>query len=354
MLTRRALNRATLARQHLLDRTTGPADRLIRHLGGLQAQAPLAPYVGLWTRLTGFRPDELVALLTDRRAVRASAMRGTVHLLAADDFLAFRPLVQIVLERGWRSQAFGKHLAGVDLEPLLARARELVEARPRTRAELGGLLHERWPDLDRDSLSYTVSYLEPLVQVPPRGLWGATGPAALTTSRSWLGRPLDPAPRIDDLVRRYLGAFGPATVMDVQAWSGLTRLREVLDRLRPGLLVLRGEDGAELFDLPDAPRPDEGTPAPPRFLPEYDNLLLSHADRSRVNPTNRRVPLPPGHGATSGTLLTDGEWTATWKLTKATVTITPFAPLDEPEVAAEAESLLAFLLPGTAAGVAFA
>lgn len=349
MLTRRALNRATLARQHLLSRTTGPASDVVRHLGGLQGQAPLAPYVGLWTRLDGFRPDELASLLTSRDVVRASAMRGTVHLLTAADFLTFRPLVQVVLERGFWAQPFGKHLAGLDVDELLAFARDLVEERPRSRAELGPLLQARWPDRGRDSLSYAVSYLEPMVQVPPRGLWGANGPAALTTSRSWLGRPLDPAPAVDDLVRRYLGAFGPATVKDVQAWSGLTRLREVLDRLRPELVVLAGEDGAELFDLPDAPRPAEDTPAPVRFLPEYDNLLLSHHDRTRTNPTGRRVPLPPGNGAQGGTLLVDGDWAATWKLTPAALVVTPFGPIPDADLAAveaEGRDLLAFLDPG--------
>ena len=348
MITRRALNRATLARQHLLARTTGPAEDVIRHLGGLQAQAPLAPYVGLWTRLDGFRPDELAALITGRRAVRGSAMRATVHLMTAEDFVAFRPVVQIVLDRGFAGQAFGKGLAGLDVDDLLAAARELVEERPRTRVELGRLLQERWPDHDRDSLSYAVGYLQPMVQVPPRGVWGTTGPAAWTTVASWLDRPVGPVTPPDDLVLRYLGAFGPATVMDVQAWSGLTRLREVLDRLRPRLVVLRGEDGAELFDLPDAPRPGADVAAPVRFLPEYDNLLLSHADRSRVNPAGRRVPLPPGNGATAGTLLVDGDWCATWKLTPTALAITPFAPIapdDQTAVTREAVELLAFLRP---------
>ena len=163
-----------------------------------------------------------------------------------------------------------------------------------------------------------------------------------------LGRPVGPVTPPDDLVLRYLGAFGPATVMDVQAWSGLTRLREVLDRLRPRLVVLRGEDGAELFDLPDAPRPGTDVAAPVRFLPEYDNLLLSHADRSRVNPAGRRVPLPPGNGATAGTLLVDGDWCATWKLTPTALAITPFAPVapdDQAAVTREAVELLAFLRP---------
>ena len=152
---------------------------------------------------------------------------------------------------------------------------------------------------------------------------------------------------------RYLAAFGPASVNDVQTWSGLTRLREVAERLRPGLRVFRDGSGRELLDLPDAPRPDPGTPAPPRFLPEYDNLLLSHADRTRVIPHERPVPLPPGNGAAQGTLLVDGLWNATWKITRdkrgAVLHIHPFIPFSAADVAAitaEAERLLAFCAPG--------
>jgi hypothetical protein len=342
MLSRRALNRATLARQLLLDRADLPAADAIRHLGGLQGQAPLAPYVGLWTRLRGFRPDDVVSLLVERRAVRAWTMRATVHLMDADDYLAWRPVLQPVLERSFRGQEFARNLAGVDLDDVRAEARRLLAEQPRTRAELGRLLQERWPDHDADSLAYAVSYLEPLAQVPPRGLWGRTGPAALTTVEAWLDRSEPPAPAtVDELVLRYLGAFGPATVMDAQTWSGLTRLAEVFARLP--LVALRSEAGATLYDLPDAPRPPEDTPAPPRFLPEYDNLLLSHKDRTRVNPANRRVPLPPGLGAATGTLLTDGEWTATWKLTPTALLVDPFTPIDEASVTAEAEALLRFL-----------
>ncbi len=163
-------------------------------------------------------------------------------------------------------------------------------------------------------------YLLPTVQPPPRGVWGEGGVTTLTSMESYLGQrlPAEPPVRsVDDLVRRALGAIGPAGVMDVQSWSRLTRLREVFDRLEPSLRRFRGEDGAELYDLPRAPRPDPDTPAPVRFLPEYDNLLLSHADRRRVNPGGRAIPLFPGNGAQRGTFLVDGLHSGHWQVRRS-------------------------------------
>ena len=352
MLGPRALNRATLERQLLLRRWALPAEEAVERLVGLQAQAPLAPYVGLWTRLAGFEAAELSTLLTSRRVVRGAFVRATVHLLTARDCLALRPVVQSVLERAFRGQ-LGRQAAGLDLAAVVAAGRALLAERPRTRAELGPLLTSRWPAVDPTLLAYAVSYLAPLVQVPPRGVWGRTGPAAWTTVESWLDAPLGTDRSPDELVLRYLGAFGPATVADVATWSGLAGLREVLDRLRPRLRVFRSPDGAELLDVPAGPRPDPDTPAPPRFLPEYDNLLLSHADRGRVNPTGRPVPLPPGNGAAAGTVLVDGRWCATWRTERspgaATLVIEPFAPLparDADGVVEEGARLLGFIAPG--------
>ena len=331
MLSQRALGRALLARQLLLDRQTMPAVAAIEHLVGLQAQAPLAPYVALWSRLRDFEPAELSDAIVDRRAVRTSLMRATIHLVSADDALTLRPLIQPVLERGYRNSPFGRKVAGEDLGEILAVGRELVEARARTGPELARLLGARWPDLPVDSLAYAVGYLVPLVHVPPRGVWGRTGPVARTSMESWLGRQLAPDPSLDDLVLRYLGAFGPATVADIQAWSGLTRLREVVDRLRPRLEHLRDERGRELFDLPEAPRPDPETPAPARFLPEYDNVLLGHADRSRIIPAGRSIPLAPGNGASMGTILVDGMLAGTWRIARdasgATLAVEPYEPI---------------------------
>jgi DNA glycosylase AlkZ-like len=356
VLSRRALNRATLARQLLLRRHRRPVPDALEHLVGMQAQAPNAPYVGLWTRLDGFQPEVLAGLIEHRQAVRASLMRATVHLVTARDALMLRPLVQPVLVRNFSGQAFNRNIAGLDLDQLLTAGRELLAAAPRSRATLGPLLAQRFPGYDPTSMAYAVSYLIPLVQVPPRGVWGASGPAALAPMEDWLGRPLDRDPPPDAVVLRYLGAFGPASVKDAQAWSGLTRLREVVERLRPRLRTFRDGHGVELFDLPDAPRPDPDTPAPVRFLPEYDNLLLSHADRSRVNPQRYEIPLLPGNGGNSGTVLVDGEFRATWAIARdgdrATLTVRSFArpsTSDTEAVGAEAGRLLAFTDPAIAA-----
>ncbi len=276
-------------------------------------------------------------------------MRATVHAVDAADFVAFRPLFGSLMAAGLRAN-YGRNLAGVDLDALAAAASELLAERPLTRAGLAGALAARWPDADPMSLAYAVTYLVPVVQVPPRGLWGKSAQATWTTASSWLAGHQAPAEPIEHLVLRYLAAFGPATVADAQTWSGLTRLREVTERL--DLRAYRGPDGAELLDLPEITLPEEDTPAPPRFLPVYDNLLLSHADRRRVNPASRQVPLPPGNGATEGSLLIDGHWGATWKITPEALTISPFRRLTAAEQSAiteEAAALLTFTAPAAPA-----
>jgi hypothetical protein len=342
VLTRKRLNRATLARQYLLERAPVRAIDAVEHLGGMQSQAPLAPYVGLWTRVRGFAPDELSTLTERRDVVRLHLMRNTVHLVSARDALEWRALFSSL-----HAAEFGAHfragLDGVDRHALLSQATRLLEDRPRTRAELGKLLAEHWPDADPSALAYAATHLIPLCQVPPRGVWGKPGPAAWAPVETWLGAPLRAVP-VDGLVLRYLGAFGPASVADVQVWSGLTRLAEVVDRLP--LRAFRGEDGQPLYDLPDAPRPPEDSPAPPRFLPEYDNLLLSHKDRSRFIRDNRPVPLPPGNGATTGTVLVDGMWQGTWQVRDRVLRVTPFTKLravDRDALLAEAAELYAFV-----------
>jgi len=348
VLSRRGLNRATLARQHLLERTSARAIDVIEQLGGMQSQAPLAPYVGLWTRLRDFTPDELSRLTEDRQVVRLHLMRNTVHLVSARDCLDWRALFAPL-----HAAQFGAHFRpgfrGVDRDALLAEARRLLDERPRTRSELGRLLAERWPDADPGALAYAATHHLTLCQVPPRGVWGRNGPAAWAPVESFLGAPLRPVP-VDSLVLRYLGAFGPATVADVQVWSGLTRLAEVVERLP--LRRFRGEAGEDLYDLPDAPRPPEDTPAPPRFLPEYDNLLLSHKNRDRVIVGNRPVPLPPGNGATTGTFLIDGWWQGTWQIRDRILHVEPFTELssaDRDALQAEAARLSTFLGSGPSA-----
>ncbi|MGH3035656.1 MAG: winged helix DNA-binding domain-containing protein [Gaiellaceae bacterium] len=314
VLSRRALNRATLERQLLLRRARRPALEAVEHLVGLQAQVPLNPYTALWSRLERFRPDELAELLGERRVVRTTVMRATIHLVSADDCLLLRPLMQPVLSAELaRHPEFAPRLREVDLTPVLAFARRLLAERPHSGRELRAALEGRFPGQDPAALAYACRCLLPLVQVPPRGLWGRTAQVTSTTAESWLGRSLAADASLDDVVLRYLGAFGPAAVADVAAWSRLTGLRSVVDRLRPRLRVFRDEGGRELFDLPEAPRPDPDTPAQPRFLPEYDNLLLSHADRSRFHPDGP-PRLSPAAGPVHGTVLSDGFLCGTWRL----------------------------------------
>jgi Winged helix DNA-binding domain len=349
VLGRRALNRALLERQLLLRRVRRPAAEVVEHLVGLQAQEPRDPYVALWTRLEDFDPTELGDLVAGRQAVRSPLMRTTIHLVTARDCLAMAPLLRPVLERGfWTGSPFGRKLKGVDVEAVLATGRALLDEAPRTTAQLRALLGEQWPAFDGTSLAYAVRHLVPVVQVPPRGVWGQKGLATWATTEHWLGRPLDPAPAIDRVVLRYLAAFGPASTMDVQAWSGLTRLGEVTDRLRPRLVSFRSEAGRELFDLPDAPRPDPDTPAPVRFLPQYDNVALSHADRGHISgDAAGRWPTDDLHWSP---LLVDGFGAGAWRLTRdrgsATLTVRPLAPLSrqvQAAIAGEADRLLAFL-----------
>jgi hypothetical protein len=348
VLERRALNRALLERQMLLGRHNLSALDAVERLAGMQAQEPDAPYLGLWTRLEDFEPDELARLISDRRVVRVPLMRSTIHLVSDRDCLKLRPVIQPVLARAFSGSPFRRKLEGLDLDELLAAGLAYLEDRPRTRAELSALLAERWPDRDPLSLAYAITFLAPLVQVPPRGIWGESGQATWTTTESWLGRPLDPTSSPDEIFLRYLAAFGPATVADARAWSGLGGLREVFERLRPQLITFRDERGRELFDVPGAPLPDPETPAPPRFLPAFDNALLSHNDRTRIIPEEHRKMLSRDRFM-RGVLL-DGFACASWKTEqrggKLTLVIEPFEPLTEENrdvLAREGERLLGFL-----------
>jgi hypothetical protein len=350
VLSQRALNRALLARQLLLRREKRSAAATIEHLVGLQAQSPPNPYLALWSRLDGFQPEELSRLIAERQAVRVSLMRATIHLVTARDCLALRPAMQSVLQKTFASSAFARAIAGVDLDALLAAGRALVEEKPRTRAELRPLLAARWPDHDADALAAAIGFLLPVVQVPPRGLWGQSSQATLTTVESWLGRPLAAETAADDVVLRYLAAFGPATVSDIRIWSRLTGLRAVVERLRPQLRTIRDEQGRELFDLPGAPLPDPETPAPVRFLPEYDNILLSHDDRGRIIGDTTGLSIPAGSGSEYGSVLVDGFLGGMWRITRdrdrAILTIEPggpWSPANRDAVAAEGIRMLEFL-----------
>ncbi len=349
VLTHAALNRALLARQMLLERATLPVPDAVHHLVGLQAQAPWSPYYALWSRLDGFDPHELGAMLTDRRAVRIVVMRGTVHLVTADDCRFLRPLLADFLARGLTTSNWSPGLVDLDLDEVASAGRALVEAEPMAFGTLGQRLAARWTERDPATLAQVVRARVPLVQVPPRAVWGRSGQVIVTTAEHWLGTPLAEDATPGDMVVRYLAAFGPASVMDVQAWCGLTRLKAVADRLGDRVVRFRDEAGRELLDLPEAPRPDPEVPAPVRFLPDFDNVLLSHADRSRIASDDARQRLRRPNGVAPGTVLVDGMVAGTWSIERAkataTLVVAPFGPLsraDREAVAEEGAALAAF------------
>ncbi|TCC05795.1 winged helix DNA-binding domain-containing protein [Kribbella soli] len=381
-LSLQALNRATLDRQWLLERHDATALDAIEHLVGMQAQSPQAPYVGLWTRLTNFDPADLSTLLETRQTVRGSMMRATIHLVSSRDFLAFRPLIQPRLEREvYQNQTYGRHrLEGLDMDAVLAEGIARMTESPATAAQLRDHLAPLYPDRDPAALAHAVRCLLPTIQTPPRGLWNKPGQPTLTTANLWLpntptpGRnsaapastsaaaatsaddsiasAADATPTVEAMILRYLAAYGPASVADAQTWSGLTRLSEVFDRLDLRTYT-DATTNRTLYDLPHQPLPHEDTEAPTRFLPEYDNLLLSHADRTRFLDTPTRQRLTLHEVLTKGSVLHDGHPKALWKLTKNTKTqaileISPFTPLTPQawtSIEAEAQTLLTFTNP---------
>jgi len=318
VLDRRTLNRTLLARQHLLERASMSAAEMVEHLLGMQAQVPTSPYAGLWSRVEGFATDDLAQLVLDRRVVRLALMRSTIHLVTTADALVIRPVLADMLAKD-------PFVRDVDRDAFVPVARALLEEVPRTPKELGELLVARFPQHTSEAMHHAARAFLALVQVPPRGVWGVGGQVRLTTLEAWTGE-LQRATDVDTLVVRYLRAFGPATVKDFAAWSRLTGVRAAFDRLRPELTVEHDEDGAELFDVPGAPIADPDVAAPVRFLPEYDNLLLAHADRRRIVDDRARTFLSKENGYWSFVLL-DGMPAATWALRDGLITVEPFDTL---------------------------
>jgi hypothetical protein len=349
-ITTRQLGRATLARQMLLEREQATATEAVERLCGMQAQEPRPPFVGLWTRIEGFDSGDLSKALNDRSVVRAMLMRATLHLMSARDYVAFRPVLQPVLAGAMRIG--GDFAKGLDLDEVLPAARELLDERPRGFDELRKLLQEQFPDVNHRALGYAVRLHVPLVMVPTDDRWAFQRVSEFTPADAWLDQPLVEEDAPEELVRRYLAAFGPAAAADLQTWSGLKGMKKTLDGLRDELAVFRDEAGRELFDLPGAPRPDPDTPAPARFLPDFDNLVLAHKDRSRIVADEHRGKLTTKNLRVRATFLWDGLVRGTWKSErkgkKARLEIEPFEKL--PRGAAkplkeEGEALLRFLEP---------
>lgn len=354
-LTARELNRATLDRQLLLRRGRMDAAEAVELLFGIQTQVPSNHFTALWTRLEDFGAEDFSARFERREFVRMSLQRSTIHTVTARDAVALRPLLQPVQEKALAS-AYRKALDGLDLDELADAARELAEESPRTFDELGKALQERYPDRDVHALGIAARNKLALVQVPPRGLWNQGGQARHTTIEQWLGDAAGAAPMpVDAMVRRYIAAFGPVSVADVQTWSGLTRLKEVVERLRPNLEVFRDEDGVELFDVPDGPRPAADTDAPVRFMAEYDNVFFGYRKRERILDADvPKAAIWTGNGARP-VVLVDGFVRASWRLdvdrkrTAATLTVTPLVRTTKAQLAdieAEGAALLAFHAPG--------
>ena len=313
-LDRRTLNRALLARQHLLRRADVSVLEALDRLIALQAQAAQAPYFALWTRLKAFAPQDLSALVEDLGVARGTLMRGTLHVAAAADFAAIRPLIQRGLYRFLtEGGVHGRALAGLDPANVAVAARDLLRQGPLTTAQLRDALAKRWPDRDPQALAMAARIGLPMLQLPPRGLWGQGGQPTLAAMADRLETP-EPGLTLADLVRRYLAAFGPASVADAQTWLGLSRLAPTFEDLRPRLAVFRGEDGGDLFDLPEAERPSGETQAPVRFLGEFDNVLLAHDDRTRIMSADHKRRLYTTNGIVRAAVLVDGFTAGRWRI----------------------------------------
>lgn len=348
-LDRRALNRALLARQHLSRRAEISVSEALERLIALQAQAVQAPYFALWARLEGFAPEQLSDRLEDFSLARGTLMRGTLHIASANDFAAIRPLIQRGLDRFLtEGGVHGRALAGLDPTEVAAAARDLLRRGPLTLAELRDALAARWPGRDPQALAMAARIHLPTLQLPPRGLWGRSGQPTLVVMEDRLAGP-KPDLALADLVRRYLAAFGPASVADAQAWLGLSRLASTFEALRPSLAIFHNEDGMELFDLPEAERPPGEAEAPVRFLGEFDNVLLGHEDRTRILSADHKRRLYTPNGILRAAVLVDGFTAGRWRIEDGkTASVLHVDLFDRPgkvvarALADEGERLLAF------------
>ena len=337
VLTLRELNRATLARQLLLERKRLSPKAVIERLVGMQAQWPPAPYLGIWTRTTSFRPGALERLLASGAVIKAAAMRQTLHLLTPRDYALARSAMSEMNFPWETSQAKG----------LAPSVRSLAAAGPVTAAEgiafierehgLTGLAGRRAWRAARVRAHLLHHHETALWRARPEGRF-----VALDEPEAY-----DPTEARAELVRRYLAAFGPATRKDLVQWSMMhvPMIQRALDRLEP-LRRFRDEQGRELLDVARAPFPDPETPAPVRFLPKWDNVLLAWADRTRILPERHRKTVIGANGDVAQTFLVDGFVAGTWRVADGRVAVEPFARLERGvrgQVDDEARRLEAFL-----------
>ncbi len=322
VLTARELNRALLARQHLLERSRLALTEVLEDVGGLQTQYAPAGYIGLWSRMESFRRPMLTDALVERRAVQATLMRATIHVVSAGDYWVFAAATRRSREE-WYTRAARSELGGVDLQAAAPMVRTELAGGPLRHDELlKRLLAAGVPRVAWNGLAQIVD----LVRVPPSGTWEQRRANLYGLADDWLARPaLDEPEAVVHLVRRYVGGFGPAAPNDVASWAGLsiTAVRTALNALE--LRRFRDETGRELVDLPDFPLPDAGTPAPARFLPTWDANLLVHARRTGILPEahrsrifNTKVP------HSFPTFLLDGAVAGTWRYEEGRVALEPF------------------------------
>ncbi|MGH2527791.1 MAG: winged helix DNA-binding domain-containing protein [Actinomycetota bacterium] len=322
VLSTRELNRALLSRQLLLERSNLPVTRALEQVAGLQTQYAPSAYVSLWSRLQDFRRGALTRALEQRRAVQATLMRATIHVVSARDFPLFAAAIRNG-RREWWLRVQRKALEGIDMEAVAARVRKHLSDGPLRASELQALLEaDGYPRIAAVSAGMWLD----IVRVPPSGTWDSRRADLYGLADDWLGRSnTTEAEGLVHLVRRYLGGFGPASLGDLVSWTGLppTTLRPVVERLR--LRRLRDEQGGELLDLPRAPLPEPDTPAPVRFLPTWDATLLVHARRTQILPEpyrprvfNTKTP------HSMSTFLVDGAVAGTWRYEKGRVRLEPF------------------------------
>jgi hypothetical protein len=336
-LTQRELNRALLARQLLLERARLPIPRALERLGGIQDQYAPNAYIRLWSCLEGFRRDDLTRALERRSVVQATLMRETIHVVSRRDYWPFAVAIRAA-QRAWFLRVWKPRPDERDLARRAAALQELLAEGPRRHDELVEIVGRGW--------GMVGPWLE-LVRVPPSGTWEKRRAHLFQTAEAWVGREgIEEDEARDHLVRRYLAAYGPASRKDISAWSHLPlgELAPVLERL--SLRHFRDEAGKELLDVPRAPLPDPETPAPVRFLPTWDAILLVHARRSGVLPEQYRPRIFSTRTPQSiGTFLVDGAVAGTWRYDDGRVCWEAFERLDRSttlEVRDEAERLAAF------------